>query len=99
VDDSAGHRRRTEIEREFPLPESVRKTHAPVVSILAFLTLGSGIVTLYSLLHPQLPGRIRFLRVVFPIAFLSLSRFVTLVAGFGLAVSSINIYERKPVRT
>jgi phosphatidylglycerol lysyltransferase len=82
-------------EREFPDAESVRKTHAPVVSILAFLTLGSGIVTLYSLLHPQLPGRVRFLRVVFPFAFLSLSRFVTLVAGFGLAVSSINIYKRK----
>jgi phosphatidylglycerol lysyltransferase len=82
-------------DREFPLTGSVRKTHAPVVSILAFLTLGSGIVNLYSLLQPQLPGRARLLRVVFPIAFFSLSRFVTLVVGFGLALSSINIYKRK----
>lgn len=71
------------------------KRRSIVVSAAALITLGSGLVNLYSVIGPSLPERSAVLREVFPLEFLHLSRFVTLLIGFALVVSSINIYKRK----
>lgn len=73
----------------------IQKPHMARVSIIALLTLGSGVVNLYSLLHPGATGRIRLLRSVFSLTFLHVSRLATLVIGFALVMSSLNIYKRK----
>ena len=68
---------------------------APFVWLVALVTLGSGLVSLASLIGPSLPGRIHFLKEVFPLEFIHLSRFFTLLTGFALVVSSLNVYKRK----
>ena len=45
--------------------------------------------------RPALPERHAILRTIFPLEFLHLSRFVTLLLGFTLVILSINIYRRK----
>ncbi|HSB14635.1 MAG TPA: phosphatidylglycerol lysyltransferase domain-containing protein [Bryobacteraceae bacterium] len=65
------------------------------VLIAALVTLGSGVLNLWSVIGPSLPGRHALLRSIFPLEFLHLSRSVTLIIGFALIVSSINIYRRK----
>jgi phosphatidylglycerol lysyltransferase len=72
----------------------VKRPSALVVTV-TFATLGSGIVNLFSALGDGLPQRIALLRSIFPLEFLQLSRFLTLVAGLGLIVSSVNVYKRK----
>lgn len=42
-----------------------------------------------------MPARMTALREVFPLEFLRISRFLTLLIGFVLAVSSMNIFKRK----
>ena len=72
------------------------KEQRPLPVILVTLaTLGSGLVNLYSVIGPSLPERIHWLREAFPLDFMNLSRFLTLLIGFALVVSSINIYKRK----
>lgn len=66
----------------------------PVV-LVALATLGSGLINLCSLIGPSLPERLHWLRQTFPLDFIHLSRFLTLLAGFTLVVSSLNIYRRK----
>ncbi len=65
------------------------------VSIVALVTLGSGLVNLFSVIGPGLPERRALLREVFPLEFLHLSRFLTLLVGFALVISSVNLYKRK----
>jgi phosphatidylglycerol lysyltransferase len=65
------------------------------VPILALVTLGSGIANLLSLLDRAWPRRTTGLIELFPMEFLHISRFITLVIGFALIVSSLNIYRRK----
>ena len=68
----------------------------PVLVWIAFLaTLGSGLVNIRSVIGPSLPGRHSLLREFFPLEFLHLSRSLTLLIGFALVISSINIYKRK----
>lgn len=68
----------------------------PVLVWISFLaTLGSGIVDLRSVIVPSLPGRHSLLREFFPLEFLHLSRIVTLLIGFALVISSLNIYKKK----
>jgi phosphatidylglycerol lysyltransferase len=74
---------------------AARKAHPHIVTLLALLTFGSGLVNLSALFRPNLAERIQLLRVVFPVAFLTLSRLVTLAAGLGLVLASFNIYKRK----
>jgi phosphatidylglycerol lysyltransferase len=62
---------------------------------VALVTLGSGLVNLYSVIRPSLPERHRLLREVFPLEFLHLSRSVTLLIGFALIISSLNVFKRK----
>jgi len=70
-------------------------TRSVLVWIVALVTLGSGLVNLFSLIGPGLPERTALLREIFPFEFLHLSRFLTLLIGFALVISSINIYKRK----
>ena len=58
-------------------------------------TLGSGLINLYSVIGRSLPHRVGWLREAFPLDFIHFSRFLTLLIGFALVVSSINIYKRK----
>jgi len=71
------------------------KTRSILVWIVALVTLGSGLLNLFSLIGPSLPQRVALLQELFPIKFLHLSRFLTLIIGFALVISSINIYKRK----
>ena len=52
-------------------------------------------LNLYSLMRPALSGRLALLYRVFPVEFVNLSRFLVLIAGFALIISSLNIYKRK----
>jgi phosphatidylglycerol lysyltransferase len=64
-----------------------------VAALLAAITLGSGIFNLFSVMGgPTHPG---WLVDVFPFEFIHLSRTLTLLAGFALIISSLNIYRRK----
>jgi phosphatidylglycerol lysyltransferase len=70
------------------------KQKSPGVVATAVVTLGSGIVNLWSVMGRRLPHA-AWVRSVFPLEFVHLSRFLTLVVGFALVISSINIYVRK----
>jgi phosphatidylglycerol lysyltransferase len=63
--------------------------------LLALVVLGSGIVNLFSVVGPALPERAAILHEIFPLVFIHLSRFFTLLTGFALVILSINIYKRK----
>jgi len=63
--------------------------------ILAIATFGSGLLNLYSLVNPIASDRIRLISDIFPVEFRHFSRFMTLMIGFGLVISSINLYRRK----
>ena len=62
---------------------------------VTLVTLGSGLVNLLSVMGPGLPDRAAWLLRAFPLAFLHLSRFVILLSGFALVISSLNLYRRK----
>ncbi|HNW59941.1 MAG TPA: phosphatidylglycerol lysyltransferase domain-containing protein [bacterium] len=62
---------------------------------LTLLSLGSGVVNLYSVMTPVLPARRRILLDLFPLEFIHLSRFLTIAVGLALIVSSVNIFKRK----
>jgi phosphatidylglycerol lysyltransferase len=62
---------------------------------LALITLGSGIVNILSVINPSLPGRRALLLQAFPLEFSHYSRFLALLTGFALIVSSANILRRK----
>jgi phosphatidylglycerol lysyltransferase len=65
------------------------------VWLITLITLGSGIITIISNIGPSLPERRAILQEIFPLEFLHVSRFITLLIGFGLIISSINIYRQK----
>jgi len=76
------------------------RTRSILVWMVALVTLGSGLVNIFSVTDPGLPERQALFQKVFPIEFLHLhivhlSRFFTLLIGFALIISSINIYKRK----
>lgn len=71
------------------------KSRALLIWAVTLATLASGIVNLLSLIGPSPPHRLAILENLFPIELLHLSRFLTLIIGFALIVSSINIYKRK----
>ena len=71
------------------------KRRSPVSRAIALVALGSGIVNLYSVLGPPLPERAALLYRLFPLEFLHLARFITLLIGFALVILSLNIYKRK----
>jgi phosphatidylglycerol lysyltransferase len=64
------------------------------VWLVAAVTLGSGLLNLLSVqVHQHL--RSSYFADVFPLEFLHLSRFLTLLIGFFLVISSLNVYKRK----
>jgi len=65
------------------------------VPLVALVTLGSGIINLSSAGSPALRERFQIVREVFPLEFLHISRSVSLLAGFGLVIASLNILKRK----
>jgi phosphatidylglycerol lysyltransferase len=67
----------------------------PPILLASLLTLGSGLLNLYSVIGPSLPERVAWLRQIFPLEFIRLSRSVTLLIGFALVITSLNIYRRK----
>lgn len=69
--------------------------HRPLVIAVGLMTLGSGIVKIISAAGKSLPERHASLREFFPLEFLHLSRFLSLLVGFALVVSSLNIIKRK----
>jgi lysylphosphatidylglycerol synthetase-like protein (DUF2156 family) len=71
------------------------KFHRPLVAAAGLMTLGSGIVNLISAAGKTLPARHALVREIFPLDFIHLSRFLTLIIGFALVVSSRNIFKRK----
>lgn len=71
-----------------------RLRHIPVLAV-ALLTLGSGLLNIYSVIGRSLPERVELLRKIFPLELVHLSRSATLLTGFALVVSSLNIYRRK----
>src|SRR5438132_407822 len=74
---------------------SVMKKRSILVLVVALITLGSGLVNLFSLIGHSLPERTALLKRIFPLEFLPLSRLLILLIGFALIISSINIYKRK----
>jgi len=71
------------------------KKRPVLVWIAFFATLGSGIIDILSVASPSSAARHSILREIFPLEFLHLSRLMTLLIGFALVVSSLNIYRRK----
>ena len=71
------------------------KPKSILVIFVSLVTLGSGVINLYSVLGAPLPHRLAPLQEVFPLEFIHLSRFLTLLIGFALVISAINIYKRK----
>ncbi len=65
------------------------------VWLAALMTFGSGVVNIYSVIGPALPHRMKLLEAFFPLEFIHVARFLTLLIGFALVVSAINIYKRK----
>ncbi len=64
-----------------------------LAAFVAAVTLGSGLLNLVSVMGgPSHPG---ILRDIFPIEFITLSRTLTVLIGFALVISSLNIYRRK----
>jgi phosphatidylglycerol lysyltransferase len=67
-----------------------------LVWLATLATLGSGVVNLSSLIAPrQAWHHQRLLSEIFPLEFLRISRFLTLLIGFALVISALNIYRRK----
>lgn len=66
-----------------------------VIRLATFITLGSGLLNVYSVIGRGLPERLDYLREIFPLEFIRLSRFGALLTGLGLIVSSVQIRRRK----
>lgn len=66
-----------------------------IVPLVAMITLASGVANLYSTLDPLPPARRTLLREILPLEFFQFPRSFTLLIGFALIVSAINVYKRK----
>ena len=66
-----------------------------VVVLITLLTFGSGALNLYSVSRPSDTARIEELRRLFPLEFIRLSHFATLLVGLALVIAAINIAKRK----
>src|ERR1700730_3399609 len=70
-----------------------RNGGALVSLVLAAITLGSGILNLISVVGGS--SQPKLLTTIFPLEFSRLSRTLTILIGFALIVSSLNINKRK----
>jgi phosphatidylglycerol lysyltransferase len=69
--------------------------HRLLLWLVTLGTAGGGLLNIYSVIGDSLPARTQALEKIFPLSFQHLSRYLTLLIGFALVVSSINIYKRK----
>ena len=67
----------------------------PAILLASLLSLGSGLLNVYSVIGRGLSERVAALRQIFPLEFIHLSRSATLLIGFALVITSLNIYKRK----
>jgi len=65
------------------------------IAVITVVTLGSGLVNIYSVIHPPSHHVPMLVREVFPFEFAHLSRILTVLIGFALVISAINIDKRK----
>ncbi|HTN71378.1 MAG TPA: hypothetical protein VMO00_09845, partial [Methylomirabilota bacterium] len=74
-----------------------RKTRVSevVVVLITLLTFGSGALNLYSVSRPSDIARIEALRRLFPLEFIHLSHFATLLVGLALVIAALNIAKQK----
>jgi len=73
----------------------MKKFQNCVVWVVSVTTFGSGLINLYSVMSPRLPERMHVLRQLFPMEFLHLARFLTLLIGFALVICSLQVRRRK----
>lgn len=74
----------------------MKRTRSIGIWIVAVITLGSGLLNLYSVMGgPDPQARRALLREIFPLEFVHLSRSLTVLIGFALIISSLNVYKRK----
>jgi phosphatidylglycerol lysyltransferase len=66
-----------------------------LVRIVALITLASGAANLYWAMNPLSFTRQRVLSEILPLEFLRFPRSFTLLIGFALVISAINVYKRK----
>jgi phosphatidylglycerol lysyltransferase len=80
-----------------PVTPAVRRRLSSriVVRAVGLITLGSGLVNIVSAAGRSLPARLSTLRGIFPLEFVSISRFLSLLIGFALAAGSLNVFKRK----
>ena len=65
-----------------------------LIRVVAFITLASGVANIYWAMNPATPAR-RLLHEVLPLEFMRFPRSFTLLIGFALVISAINVYKRK----
>jgi phosphatidylglycerol lysyltransferase len=75
--------------------EGAARTRRVLVWPAGLVTLGSGILNLLLVMHPHLPPRGSWFEDVFPLEFFRLSRFLTLLIGFALVITSFALLHRK----
>src|SRR5512146_1175394 len=61
-----------------------------IAVVVASVTLGSGLLNIFSVMGG--PSHTRLLAQIFPLEVIHLSRTATLLIGFALTISSVNIY-------
>lgn len=86
---------RRHLRIEMPAVAASIGLHRGLVPAAGLMTLGSGILNLVSAASRGIPRTHALLGDLFPIEFLHVSRFLSLLLGFALVVSSINIFKRK----
>ncbi len=64
-----------------------------IATLVSIITLGSGLLNLFSVMGG--PSHPKILNEIFPLEFIRLSRTLTLLIGFALVISSLNVFARK----
>src|SRR5262245_19384849 len=66
-----------------------------LVPLVALITFASGVANLYSALNRLRPARRQLIGAVLPLEFFRFPRSFTLLIGFALVITAINVYQRK----
>jgi len=72
-----------------------KRPHSFLLWLVALSTAGSGLLSIFSVIGDGPAARTRFLEKIFPVEFRDFSRSITLLIGFALVVSAVNIFRRK----
>ena len=74
---------------------TVMAKRSSLIRFVALVTLASGVANLYFAIHPQYDAHGPLLHDLAPLEFFHFPRSFTLLIGFALIISAINIYKRK----